>query len=239
MRLGSHGIQYFLTNQLHSFSLSRPWFRLTAISHPPSTYDYHSLFTPANMWTPKLPAFLLFSVFHLQQVCATPIEATVDIDMSATQWLPRVSPEIAQIIQEKKLKYARYADTHQWAKFKEVAFDDCTYNYMDHGVVIVDHGNTYAWNSTKGFTDFFSNAFSTLQTMHHIGPGEFNYTDYSLSEVEAIFPIVYHSAIAVGHNSTNGVTGTGGGHYTETYRRKGLDWLMTTCSFNQIYYQPS
>jgi len=192
------------------------------------------------MWKPAL-SLLLFS-FNLQQVCSTPVEvaATANMEASSSSFtLPAVSPEIAQIITTKKLQYCRFADTHQWSKFDQVAFPECTYQYTDHGELIVDHGFSYSWNSTKAFTTFFSAAFETLQTMHHVGPGEFVYTNAALNEVLATFPIVYHSALAKGVNSTVGVTGTGGGHYYETYRRKGKDWLMYKCTMDRIYDQPN
>ncbi|KAK3368461.1 hypothetical protein B0H63DRAFT_488503 [Podospora didyma] len=197
------------------------------------------------MWT---PSFVLLSttIINLltmtQPVSSTPVvNAAVSADVSASTLsrLPAVSPEIAQIIQTKKLQYARFADTHQWEKFNQVALPECTYSYTDHGKIIVDHGFTYRWSSTKDFTTFFSAAFQTLQTMHHIGPGEFNYTDSSLSEVLAIFPVVYYSALAQGATDTQGVTGTGGGHYYETYRRKGTDWLMSKCTMDRIYNMPA
>ncbi|KAB5522859.1 hypothetical protein GE09DRAFT_1229968 [Coniochaeta sp. 2T2.1] len=156
-----------------------------------------------------------------------------------TASLPVVSPEIAQIITTKKLQYCRFADTHQWERFDQVALPECTFQYADHGTLLVDHGFTYSWPSTKEFATFFSAAFETLQTMHLIGPGEFSYTDSSLTEVLAIFPVVYHSALAKGVTSTHGVTGTGGGHYHETYRRQGSDWLMSKCSMDRIYDQPA
>ena len=190
------------------------------------------------MRAPTLPVFLL-AIFHLQQVSSTPVESTARADTSTSSFkLPAVSPEIAQTITTRKLQYCRFADTHQWDMFSQVAFPECTYRYTDHGALIIDHGFKYEWQSTKEFTTFFGAAFETLQTMHHVGPGEFTYTDASLSKVSAIFPIVYHSALAKTANSTQGVTGTGGGHYYETYKRKGTDWLMINCTMDRIYDQP-
>jgi hypothetical protein len=152
--------------------------------------------------------------------------------------MPAVSPEIAQIITTKKLQYCRFADTHQWEKFDQVALPECTYEYSDHGNLIVDHGFQYAWASTAKFTAFFSAAFETLQTMHLVGPGEFGYTKPDMDEIEAIFPVVYHSALAKTATSTQGVTGSGGGHYYEIYKRVGDDWLMSKCRMDRIYEMP-
>ena len=178
------------------------------------------------MYTPTYLVFFFCSFFHLSQALTI---APPSFKM------PAVSPEIAQIITTKKLQYCRFADTHQWEKFNQVALPECTYEYTDHGEVIVDHGFTYSWKSTKAFTSFFSAAFETLQTLHHVGPGEFKFI--SFNEVQAIFPIVYYSGLAKGFNSTQGVTGVGGGHYYETYTRKGSDWLMSKCRMDRIYEQ--
>ncbi|KAH8903544.1 hypothetical protein BR93DRAFT_931138 [Coniochaeta sp. PMI_546] len=149
--------------------------------------------------------------------------------------MPAVPPEIAQIITTKKLQYCRFADTHQWDKFDRVALPECTYEYSSHGEILVDQGFKYSWSSTAEFTGFFSVAFETLQTMHLVGPGEFEYTNSNMDEIHAIFPIVYYSALAKTADSTQGVTGTGGGHYFETYKRQGDDWFMLKCRMNRIY----
>jgi hypothetical protein len=147
-----------------------------------------------------------------------------------------VPPEVAQIITNKKLQYCRFADTHQWAKFDQVAFPECTYRYTDHSELVVANGFRYEWGSTADWVGFFSGAFETLQTMHHVGPGEF--TMVAEDEVEAVFPVMYYSALAKGVDKTHGVTGTGGGHYYETYKRKGDDWLMWKCRMDRIYESP-
>jgi hypothetical protein len=121
-----------------------------------------------------------------------------------------------------------------------VALPECTYEYTDHGVLLVDHGFRSSWESTNAFTTFFSAAFKTLQTMHLVGPREFSrHTDNTHDEVITIFPVVYRSALAKGVDETLGVTGTWGGHYHETCRRKGDDWLMAKCTMDRIYEQPA
>jgi hypothetical protein len=147
--------------------------------------------------------------------------------------MPEVPPEVAQLITKKKLQYCRFADTHQWEKYDQVALPECTYEYRSEGKVFVNAGFTYAWGSTEEFTTFFSVVFETLQTMHLIGPGEFE--QISEDEVQAIFPVVYFSALKKGVDSSHGVQGQGGGHYVETYKRKGNDWFMATLKMDRIY----
>jgi hypothetical protein len=173
---------------------------------------------------------------HFPSAVSVVLLALVNVSACILPPLPAmaVPPEIAQIITAKKLQYGRFVDTHQWDKFaSQVAFPECTFEYTDHGKLIVDKGFEYKWATTADFVGFFSVAFETLQTMHHVGPGEFTWL--AVDEVEAIFPIVYHSALAKGANSTQGVTGTGGGHYYETYKRKGTDWFMKKCRMDRIY----
>ncbi|KAK9421562.1 putative Bile acid 7-alpha [Seiridium unicorne] len=147
--------------------------------------------------------------------------------------MPEVSPEVAAVITRKKLWYCRYADTRQWHLFDKVALPECTFEYQSNGEILVNAGFTYAWSSTEQFTSFFSKAFENLQTLHTVGPGEFE--QVSEDQVKAVFTVVYYSALKKGAESSHGVQGTGGGHYFETYRRKGDDWFLETLTMNRIY----
>ncbi|KAK6216084.1 hypothetical protein LQW54_003860 [Pestalotiopsis sp. IQ-011] len=144
-----------------------------------------------------------------------------------------VAPEVAMIINRKKNWYCRYADTCQFEKFDQIALPECTYEYQSDGAVITQSGFTYRWGSTKDFVDFFAKAFETLQTIHMVGPGDFE--QISDDEVRATFTVIYHSGLAKGVSESYGVQGTGGGHYCETWKRKGSDWFMAELRMNRIY----
>lgn len=147
--------------------------------------------------------------------------------------MPEVSPEVAQIITRKKLWYCRYADTGKWESFDKVSLPECTFAYHSEGKVFVNHGFTYAWGSTQEFTSFFSKAFENLQTLHMIGPGEFEYV--SEDEVKAVFSVVYYSALKKTADQSHGVQGVGGGHYFDTFKRKGDDWFLAELKMDRIY----
>jgi hypothetical protein len=186
----------------------------------------------------RSPISLVCSLLSLSALAtAVAIDLNVSLGHSNVTKGLRVPPEVAQIITDKKLKYARFADTHQWDKFDQVALPECTYEYTDHGELIVDQGFEYSWGSTDEFTSFFSVAFDTLQTIHMTGPGEFTFNGKDCNTVLATFPVIYHSALARGVDTSQGITGMGGGHYYETYVRKGDDWFMSKCTMDRIYEQ--
>ncbi|KAH8659889.1 hypothetical protein BX600DRAFT_499190 [Xylariales sp. PMI_506] len=149
--------------------------------------------------------------------------------------MPEVSPEVAQIITRKKLWYCRYSDTNQWELWDQVALPECTYEYHSNGKVFSKAGFTYAWGSSSEFTAFFSKAFENLQTIHMVGPGEFE--QVSDDEVKAVFTVIYFSSLKKTATESHGVQGTGGGHYFETYKRKGDDWFLATLKMNRVYEQ--
>ncbi|KAH6658091.1 hypothetical protein BKA67DRAFT_557126 [Truncatella angustata] len=149
--------------------------------------------------------------------------------------MPEVSPEVAQIITKKQLWYCRFADTGKWDQFDKVALPECTFAYHSEGNIFVNHGLTYAWNSTDEFTSFFKVAFEKLQTLHVSGPGEFEYV--SEDEVKAVFVAAYYSALKDKSQESHGVQGVGGGHYFQTYKRKGDDWFLSELVFDRIYEQ--
>ncbi|KAI0133845.1 hypothetical protein BJ170DRAFT_590852 [Xylariales sp. AK1849] len=147
--------------------------------------------------------------------------------------MPEVSPEVAAIINRKKQWYCRYADTNQWHLFDKVALPECTYEYHSDGKVLVNAGFTYAWGSTEQFTSFFTKAFESLQTIHMVGPGDLE--QVSPDEVKAVFTVIYFSGLKKTASESHGVQGTGGGHYFETYKRKGDDWFLADLKMERIY----
>lgn len=147
--------------------------------------------------------------------------------------MPEVSPEVAAIITRKKLWYCRYADTAQWHLFDQVALPECTFEYGSGGKTLVNAGTTYAWGSTEEFTAAFTKLFANLQTIHLVGPGEFE--QIGPAEVKAVFTVVYFSALKNNAAESTGVQGTGGGHYFETYKRKGGDWLLASLKMDRTY----
>lgn len=224
--------------------------RLTASAlHKPRLASPQAATT--TMQTRTLIPFLfsLLTVAAASPTMAAPTEArdinlavdasiSVDIGVEAAKKLGEVPGDVATIITKKKAQYARFADTHQWEKFNQVALPECTYYYTDHGKLIVENGFTYKWDTTAQFTGFFSEAFKTVQTLHHVGIGEFRWMNAQKTKVEAIFGVYYASALAKGATETIATIGSGGGHYVEEYVKKGNDWLMSKCTMDRIYEAP-
>lgn len=144
-----------------------------------------------------------------------------------------VSPEAYAIIQQKKAKYCRLADTQQWDKFDSIMLPNATYSFHEpNGRVITQNGVTYAWSSLADWAAFFNNANKDLQAIHNIGPAEME--QISPNEIKASWSVIYH----VGNKDPNsGSHGTGGGYYHETWRKVGDDWFMETLRMDRLYWK--
>jgi hypothetical protein len=143
------------------------------------------------------------------------------------------SPEAAEIIRRKKLQYCRFADTNQWQLFDHIILPEATLAFFDsNGSIINEGGVDYSFSSREEFVTFFSKAFKDLQTIHVIGPGELEQT--GPDEVKAVWGVIYHASTK---GTDGGTHGTGGGHYHETWRRKGDDWFMQSMRMERVYWK--
>ncbi|RYP08787.1 hypothetical protein DL764_001698 [Monosporascus ibericus] len=144
-----------------------------------------------------------------------------------------VSPEAAAIIQRKKLQYCRWADHNQFHLFDQIALPEATFSFWKaDGTIYHEFGVDYSFRSREEFINHFTTAFKSLQSYHMITPAEFEQT--SPDEINAIFGCIYHAGIK--GSDTEG-HGTGGGHYHETWVRKGGDWFMKDLKFERIYWK--
>lgn len=143
-------------------------------------------------------------------------------------------PEVAERIRHKKAQYTRFADTKQWSKFDSIFVADATFKFVDEeGKVIStpDGAIPYEWTSREAWVAFFSAAFTNLQVIHLVGPGEFEMV--GPDEVKAVFTVIYHDAPK---GKGTGPHETGGGHYYETWVRQGGDWLCKDLFMQRNYH---
>ncbi|GAB1319642.1 hypothetical protein MFIFM68171_09852 [Madurella fahalii] len=144
-------------------------------------------------------------------------------------------PEVAELIRCKKSRYARFADTGKWDQFDTIFVPDATFCFVgaDGKTVTTPDGTVpYTWQSREAWVAFFEKALADVQVMHHIGPGELEMV--GPDEIKAVFQVVYH----VGPKGYGGEPHeTGGGHYFETWVRKGDDWLCKDLWMQRIYHK--
>ncbi|KAH9907405.1 hypothetical protein F4778DRAFT_721802 [Xylariomycetidae sp. FL2044] len=152
--------------------------------------------------------------------------------------MARVSPEVCDIIRAKMHRYCRSVDSKQWDLFNTVAFPDATFAYRNPDGSFVtaalegqDKSVPYDFKSREELLNFFKKTFSVLNTMHMVDSGDFE--QVSEDEVKAVFVIMYMAG-------PNGVMpglshGSGGGHYYETWKRVGDDWMMSKLEFVVLY----
>ncbi|PKY00280.1 hypothetical protein P168DRAFT_330498 [Aspergillus campestris IBT 28561] len=156
--------------------------------------------------------------------------------------------EITHSIRTKKHQYCRYADTNQWHLMSTILAPNLLATFVDaNDQVITEGGAAFSFASRDDFVAFFAKAFETQQTMHVLsGDGEMEMTKSSSpdgdgegegnggEEVKTIWGVVYQAA---SKEVTGGWAGTGGGHYYETWRVVGGEWMIVELKFQRIYWK--
>lgn len=89
------------------------------------------------------------------------------------------SPEVAQVIGEKKALYCRYLDTQKWDLFDQVMLPDVEWNFAGK------EGMKLSFASRDAFVAHFSDFFKSLQSIHVMGTAEM--AQASPNEVKAVF----------------------------------------------------
>ncbi|EMR69277.1 hypothetical protein MGN70_013799 [Eutypa lata] len=144
-----------------------------------------------------------------------------------------VAPEVAEIIRRKKTQYCRFADTSQWELFGQIALPEAILEFYEHGALISQGGTDWSFTRDR-FIAFCSAAWKDSQTAHMVGPGELK--QINPDEVEAVWNGTYHVGAK---GSDSGVFFTGGGYYTETWKRKGDDWFIQHMRFDRLFWKQS
>ncbi|KAK9424956.1 hypothetical protein SUNI508_13277 [Seiridium unicorne] len=143
------------------------------------------------------------------------------------------SPEIIAVITRKKARYARYLDTKQWEKYEgDVSLPDTHFRYLDVAGEPLQLGTTTScvFDSTKSFAAFFSKFFANLQSLHNIGPGDFEQT--SPEEVKAVWGFEDQLILAPLWSLAEL---RGGGYYYETWRLVDGDWFLHDLVMKRTY----
>jgi hypothetical protein len=151
------------------------------------------------------------------------------------------SPAIAERIRYKKSQYTRFADSKKWTRFDTIFVPDATMTFVGAGGNVVstpDGATPYSWHSRESWVAFFEKAFANLQVIHLVGPGELD--QVGPDEVKAVFTVLYHSGpIDDKGEGTAQPHETGGGHYHETWVRRGDDWFCKDLWMQRLYHRVS
>lgn len=128
--------------------------------------------------------------------------------------------------------------------------------------MINEGGAVFSFSSREEFVAFFKAAFETQQTMHVLsGSGEMememqmqmqvggssgdgdsdkdkhgdkNGQQEGKGEVKTVWGVVYQAA---SKDVSGGWSGTGGGHYYETWRVVDGEWMIVELRFQRIYWK--
>ncbi len=145
-----------------------------------------------------------------------------------------VSSDIADVLNRKKIRYCRLADTNKWEQFDSIALPDATFAfYQSNGSFMNLEGIDYSFPTRAEFTKFFSNLFKDLQVIHVVGAGDLE--QVGPDEVRGVWTVVYHAGMK---DSDTELHHTGGGHYYDTWKRKGDDWFISDLRFERSYFKP-
>lgn len=147
--------------------------------------------------------------------------------------MPPPPPDIAERIRYKKAQYARFIDSKQWPRFNTIFVADAKITFVDANekVVVAPNGTTpYSWQSLDAWAGFFEKALVDVQCIHLLGPGELELV--RPDEVKAVFPFTYHAGPKA---DGQGPHETRGGHYHETWVRKGGDWFCVELWLQRLY----
>lgn len=150
------------------------------------------------------------------------------------------SPDIAERIRYKKSQYTRFADSKQWTRFDTIFLPDATMTFVDADAKVVstpDGATPYSWHSRESWVAFFEKAFADLQVIHLVGPGEFE--QVGPDDVKAVFTVLYHAGPLDKKDGKEKEQPheTGGGHYHETWVRRGEDWFCKDLWMQRLYHR--
>ncbi|KAH7118566.1 hypothetical protein B0J13DRAFT_532642 [Dactylonectria estremocensis] len=141
--------------------------------------------------------------------------------------------EATDIISCKKLQYCRFADLNQLHGLDNIMLPDVKCEFFDaHGAIQVEGGFEYRFASRDEFKGFFGKVFAQVQTIHIVSGAEFE--EVGPDEIKAVWTLLYHAS---SKELSTGMHATGGGHYHETWKRKGDDWFMQSMVMNRLFYK--
>ncbi|KAL4881186.1 hypothetical protein BJY04DRAFT_61495 [Aspergillus karnatakaensis] len=146
------------------------------------------------------------------------------------------SLELCETLRQRKAQYCRAADTHDWSSFASLLHPTITAQFTDPtGAVVTENGVTYSFANRDEFVSFFQKAFETQQTIHIVGPGEFEFTTADdENEVRAVWSVVYHAASL---GVQGGWTGTGGGRYHEVWKKIDGEWVIASLRMERGFWK--
>lgn len=147
--------------------------------------------------------------------------------------MAQVSPEVAVAITRRKARYARYADTKQWDKFEALNLPTAAYAFLDNtGKPLAVGSKALVFESPKPVADYFRKFFAAQDTMHNIGPGDFE--QVAPGEVKAVWG--FEDQIISKHLGSWAKI-RGGGYYYETWRLVDGEWYIADLRMERRYQE--
>lgn len=145
----------------------------------------------------------------------------------------RPSPEIGQLIADKKARYTRLIDTQDWPQLEDLLPQDFTFKSVDQqgNVSKVETGEEINFSNRDQFKAHCINLLHNQQSIHITSFPELD--QVGPDEIRAIFTLVTHAADM---GPTPAVHGTIAGHYHDVFKRRGDDWYLAEVVLKQTYF---
>lgn len=147
--------------------------------------------------------------------------------------MANVSPEVAEAITRQKARYGRYADTKQWHLFAALGVPNARYSFLDNvGKPLMAGKQALVFDSPRAVADFFTRFFSSFDTLHNIGIGDFEPSTEATDEVSAVFG--FEDEVI---SKTLGAWAEirGGGFYHETWKLVDGEWRIQELRMERTY----
>lgn len=123
-----------------------------------------------------------------------------------------------EAIKQLKARYCRYLDTKDWARWRQLFTDDFTSDTSESGGKVIVGADE--------FVAFTRKSLRTQATVHQVHAPEIELTSPTTARgVWALEDVVRFGP---------GVNLRGYGHYTETYRKEGADWLIASSTLTRL-----
>lgn len=147
--------------------------------------------------------------------------------------MAHVSPEVAGAITRQKARYARYADTKQWDKLEALNLPTAAYAFLDNsGRPLAVGKKALVFDSPRPVADYFRKFFAAMDTMHNIGPGDFEQA--APGEVRAVWGFE-DQIVSKALGSWAKIRG--GGYYYETWRLVDGEWYIADLRMERTYQE--
>lgn len=141
------------------------------------------------------------------------------------------SLECTQVIASKKALYIRAIDTAKWSLLDTVVPPDFSFKMLDlEGTILSLEGVEVNFSTRSEWQAHFSEVLKAKQSTHLVGPPEIE--QISPNEIKTVFGAQF---LISDKGPCPKERLTAAGHYYDTWKKVGDDWLLTEIALEMCY----